>query len=191
MKKISILFSAFFVFFFSGCGETATPASDPALIFQQKMFTVGIPTNWEVFPETITSDKGVDFGARDPNGFGKIETVLAVSSEDILPNASLERFTMQSLENIRLKSQNFQKQSEEPLSLDGIPATFVRYTDRNVVDLSQLQFSSIFTIHNGKAFVAVMSMDYEKTADEKQKLEEILKSFRIKTGDVSPSPSAS
>jgi len=190
IQKFPILFSALFLLLFAGCGTgSATPSVDPSLAFEGKAFTIGIPTNWEVFPDTVLAGKGVDFGARDANGFGKIETVIAVTSEDIPNGAPLDRFTTQSLENIRRRSQNFQKQSEEPLNLDGVPATLVRYTDRNVVDLSQLQFSSIFAVHNGKAFVAVLSMDYAKTESEKTKLEEILKSFRIK--GTSPSPSSS
>lgn len=187
MKRIPLLLSAFLLLFFAGCGEeeaAENPSTLPAL--EEESFTLEIPGNWEIFPKTILAKRNVNFGAREANGFGKIETAIVVSSDTIPETSTLDRYTTQSLENIRKRSQNFQKKYEESLDLNGVSAKLVRYTDRNSVDLSEIQFSALFAISGGKGFVAILSLDNAKTDAEKEEMEKILRSFRIK-GGTSPS----
>lgn len=178
-----VIFFGFFFFTLTGCGSTDTSKEKDENIDNSTTkteFFLDLPSDWISYPESSYT-KNIVFASQEPHQGDRIGTNIVVAQENYVP-LSLDQFIRRSLENTRLESQDFQVISEEKISLkNGEEAVIIQFSDRNSLDMSRIEFYSLYTLNSeiGKSSVLSISYDPLTSQDHKEFLRYILTTYNV------------
>jgi hypothetical protein len=181
MKKNVLFFCCSLVLFFSGCSDSSKEdLVENDVASSSSSFFLYTPSDWDTLPHEADDPGSVIITKREPSYSYEAATFLTVSVHKA-KNYPLDQLVKRNLETVRKLSQDFQKISEEKISLsDGSPAIFVEYTERLSKTKAQFGFYNLYYLKEDTKELYVVTLVFDPTTsfDHKKFLkEDVLLSF--------------